>query len=292
MNQKLKSRFEAETKTVDSWLDKLLPPESAMPFSIHKSMRYSVFAGGKRLRPLLCLLAYELCGGKDEKAYPAACALEMMHTFSLIHDDLPCMDDDDFRRGKPTNHKVFGEAIAVLAGDALCIHAYGILGKYRDLPVVAEISEALGTSGMIGGQVADIESEGKGEVDAKTLEFIHIHKTEKLITVSLRLGALIANASEAQLQAVSSFGKGIGLAFQIVDDVLDLVSDTVTLGKDVGSDLENNKATYPRLYGIDESRKEAARLIYEAKEALSHFESSPAAELLRDLADFIIERVN
>ncbi|MBL8029443.1 MAG: polyprenyl synthetase family protein [Fibrobacteres bacterium] len=290
MNQNLKKLFETETKKVDEWLGKLLPPESAEPVSIHKSMRYSMFAGGKRLRPVLCLLAHEICGGEGDKAYPAACALEMMHTFSLIHDDLPCMDDDDFRRGKPTNHKVFGEAIAVLAGDALCIHAYGILGSYVGLPIVKEISSALGTAGMIGGQVADIESEGTADVDAKTLEFIHIHKTEKLITTSLRTGAIIAGADEAKLAAITKYGQGIGLAFQIVDDVLDLTSDTATLGKDVGSDLENNKATYPRLYGIDKSRAEAKRLVNEAKDALALFGEKGA--MLRELADFIVERVN
>jgi geranylgeranyl diphosphate synthase type II len=290
MKQNLKNLFEVETKKVDEWLDKLLPPEDVEPVSIHKSMRYSMFAGGKRLRPVLCLLAYEVCGGDGDSAYPAACALEMMHTFSLIHDDLPCMDDDDFRRGKPTNHKAFGEAIAVLAGDALCIHAYGILGGYADSPIVKEISNALGTAGMIGGQVVDIESEGKKDIDVSTLEFIHIHKTEKLITTSLRTGALIAEADSAKLRAITKYGQGIGLAFQIVDDILDITSDTATLGKDVGSDIANNKATYPRLFGLEKSRIEARRLVDEAKNALEIFGEKGA--MLRDLADFIVERVN
>lgn len=289
MNPTLKLRFETESAKVEEWLNKLLPSEATEPISIHKSMRYSMFAGGKRLRPLLCQLAFELCGGKGEEAYPASCALEMMHTFSLIHDDLPCMDDDDLRRGKPTNHKVFGEAIAVLAGDALCIHAYGILGRYRHAGVVEEMSRALGTAGMIGGQVVDIESEGK-DIDAKTLEFIHIHKTEKLITTSLRLGAMIANASEKELDAITRYGFCIGLAFQIVDDILDITSDTATLGKDVGSDEANKKATYPRLYGIEASRKEARRLVEEAKRSLAPWGEEGA--LLTALADFIVERVN
>jgi len=287
---KLKSYFDSTTIRVDEFLSQLLPPESVSPVSVHKAMRYSVFAGGKRLRPMLAIAAYELCGGTGDRIYPAACALEMMHTFSLIHDDLPCMDDDDFRRGKPTSHKVFGEAIAVLAGDALCIHAYEILGRYHDTPVVEEISRALGTAGMIGGQVADIESEGQKEVDEAMLRFIHTHKTEALITTSLRTGAIIARADTVSLERITEYGQCIGLAFQIVDDILDITSTTEQLGKDAGSDLENMKATYPRLFGLDASKLEARRLIDKAKEILKPFGAKGA--LLTELADFIVERVN
>lgn len=290
MNQKLNKYFEVKNRIVDSWLKKLLPSESRYPQSIHKAMRYSIFAGGKRLRPILAIAAYELCGGKGTKVLPAACALEMMHTFSLIHDDLPCMDDDDFRRGKPTNHKVFGEAIAVLAGDALCIHAYEILGGYPGLPLVKEISKALGTGGMLGGQVVDIESEGKKNIDKKILKFIHIHKTEALITTSLMAGAIVARANKRSMKLISEYGHCIGLAFQIVDDILDIVSTTESLGKDAGSDVANNKATYPRLYGLEKSRQEARALTEKAKQYLKPF--GEKARVLSLLADFIVERVN
>ena len=289
MDQKLKTYFARKSVIVDRHLGRLLPPNGKYPVSIHKAMRYSIFAGGKRLRPILAVAAFELCGGKGERVYPAACALEMMHTFSLIHDDLPCMDDDDFRRGKPTSHKVFGEAIAVLAGDALCIHAYEILGRYIHLPVVEVVSLALGTSGMIGGQVVDIESEGK-DIDAKTLKFIHLHKTEALITTSLLVGAIIAGADKKAQKKIKEYGQCIGLAFQIVDDILDIVSTTEALGKDAGSDIENKKATYPRLFGLDKSRKEARRLADQAKKHLVSFKAH--GEVLSLLADFIVERVN
>jgi len=290
MDQKLKTYFEKKSVRVDRYLDRLLPPEGRYPSSIHKAMRYSVFAGGKRLRPILTLAAFELCGGRGERAYPAACALEMMHTFSLIHDDLPCMDDDDFRRGKPTSHKVFGEAIAVLAGDALCIQAYEILGRYRDLPVVEVVSRALGTAGMLGGQVVDIESEGKEDIDAKTLRFIHVHKTEALITTSLLTGAIIAGAGRADTRRVTEYGRCVGLAFQIVDDILDIVSTTESLGKDAGSDVANKKATYPRLFGLEKSRQEARRLADKAVKIIRPFKEK--GQLLSSLADFIVERVN
>ncbi|MFH0921058.1 MAG: farnesyl diphosphate synthase [Fibrobacterota bacterium] len=290
MTKRLDDYFKEISRRTDEALDRLLPPETRYPHSIHKAMRYSSFAGGKRLRPVLAVAAFEACGGAGDAVYPAACALEMMHTFSLIHDDLPCMDDDDFRRGKPTSHKVFGEAIAVLAGDALCIHAFEILGRYRDIPLTEEVGRALGTGGMLGGQVVDIESEGRDDITAETVDFIHTHKTEALITTSLRVGALIARADAARLEAITRYGRGIGLAFQIVDDVLDLTSTTETLGKDAGSDLANKKATYPLLYGIDASRDKARVLVANAKAALAPF--GERAGVLSDLAGFIVERVH
>ncbi len=286
----LKKYFKEKSIIVDRHLRKLLPLEGKYPSTIHKAMRYSIFAGGKRLRPILAVASFELCGGKGDKVYPAACALEMMHTFSLIHDDLPCMDDDDFRRGKPTSHKMFGEAMAVLAGDALCIHAYEILGRYNNLPIVELISKALGTSGMLGGQVVDIESEGKDDIDKKTLKFIHIHKTEALITTSLLTGAIIAGADKKTQKLIREYGRCIGLAFQIVDDILDVVGTTEKLGKDAGSDLENKKATYPRLYGLENSMVEARSLTDKAKLIIAPFKNKGL--VLSALADFIVERVN
>ena len=215
------------------------------------------------------------------------CALEMLHTFSLIHDDLPCMDDDDFRRGMPTLHKKFGEANAVLAGDALCIYAFELLGRTETAGLVEETARALGTQGMIGGQVVDIESEGKS-ISKKTLEYIHGHKTGELITTSLRLGALIARASVEELELITRFGKKIGLSFQIVDDILDEISTTDVLGKDAGSDKSKGKATYPALYGIDESRNMTRRITLEAREILGSLDRDTL--ILESFADYIAER--
>ncbi len=254
-------------------------------------MRYSVLAGGKRIRPALAMAAFELCGGKkdDERIIAAGCALEMLHAFSLIHDDLPCMDDDDFRRGKPTNHRVFGEAIAVLGGDALCIYAYEILAGTGNCSIIAEISRALGTDGMIAGQVVDIESEGS-KVGRDVLEYIHTRKTGAFIRSSVRIGAMLAEASDEDLAALTTYGDRIGLAFQVADDILDVVSTTEQIGKDAGSDEERGKITYPSLWGLDESRKIARTLITEAKAALDRFGTK--AGLLAETADFIVERVN
>jgi geranylgeranyl diphosphate synthase type II len=286
----LKAYLKARSRRVDRYLNRLLPGRGKFPPSVHKAMRYSVFAGGKRLRPVMAITAYEAFGGKGETVYPAACALEMMHTFSLIHDDLPCMDDDDFRRGKPTSHKVFGEAMAVLAGDALCIHAFEILGRYSGLPLVEEVGRALGTGGMLGGQVVDIESEGRKDITAHTVNYIHQHKTAALIATSLRVGALLARTRKKDLDMITSYGKCIGLAFQIVDDVLDLVSTTERLGKDAGSDVQNKKATYPALFGIEKSQKKARALISQSKKVI--LPMGKRGEVLSLIADFIVDRGN
>jgi geranylgeranyl diphosphate synthase type II len=286
----LDAYFKAKSAGVDRMLHKLLPAERRYPATIHRAMRYSVFAGGKRLRPVLAIAAFEACGGRGGRIYPAACALEMLHAFSLIHDDLPCMDDDDFRRGKPTNHKVFGEAMAVLAGDALCIRAFEILGEYADLPLVREVGRAIGTSGMLGGQVVDIESEGRSGINAKTVRYIHVHKTEALITASLRTGALIAGAGRKALSVMTHFGRCVGLAFQIVDDILDITSTTEKLGKDAGSDLENKKATWPMLFGLDASRRKARALNRRANSIMRAM--GKRGETLCGISDFIVDRVN
>jgi geranylgeranyl diphosphate synthase type II len=278
-------------QAVNAALERYLPTETTYPENIHRSMRYSVFAGGKRIRPALAIAAFELCGGKagDERILAASCAIEMLHAFSLIHDDLPCMDDDDFRRGKPTNHRVFGEAVAVLGGDALCIHAFELLGRTGDCRIVTEISQALGTDGMIAGQVVDIESEGK-KVGRDVLEYIHTRKTGAFIRASVRIGAMLASAGEEDLQALTTYGDRIGLAFQIADDILDVISTTEQIGKDAGSDEERGKITYPALWGLDESRRIARELIAQAKAALDRFGSK--ADLLSKTADFVVERVN
>lgn len=290
MKMDVKQLFKAKGRIVDQALDRLLPAKGKYLTTIHDAMRYSMFAGGKRLRPVLAISAFEAFGGRGGRILPAACAIEMVHTFSLIHDDLPCMDDDDFRRGKPTSHKVFGEAMAVLAGDALCIRAFEIFGGYRDFPLAGEMGRALGTSGMLGGQVVDIESERLEDLDEERLRFIHTHKTEALITASLRIGAMIAGADKAGLNLITRYGMAVGLAFQIVDDVLDITGTTESLGKDAGSDVENKKATYPRLFGVDESRRKAAELAAKAKRALAPLKKRGGA--LSAVADFIVERVN
>lgn len=291
MTDRLKQFLERAQQFVDQGLESYLPPESTYPEDIHKSMRYSVFAGGKRIRPALAFAAWEACGGNADKepVRLACCALEMLHAFSLIHDDLPCMDNDDFRRGKPTNHRVFGEAIAVLGGDALCIHAFTLLARTRNPQVISEIGEALGTAGMLGGQVVDIQSEGK-QVAMDTLEYIHTHKTGALITSSVRVGAILADADHQQLQALTDYGKSIGLAFQIADDILDVVGTTKQIGKDAGSDQARGKVTYPSLKGLDESKAEAHALVDRAQKAISIF--GDRAAVLADTAAYIVSRVN
>lgn len=274
---------------IDSWLDRLLPPEDKKPETIHKAMRYSVFAGGKRLRPALCVLAYRFCDGNDDELiFPPACALELIHTYSLIHDDLPSMDNDDFRRGKKTSHKVFGEAIAILAGDALHAFAFELLAKSGKIDAIREVAENIGTEGLVGGQVVDIESENKEITEAELL-FIHKNKTAALLRTSLRIGAIIANADDRRLSDITEYANNIGLAFQIVDDILDIKGDEKTLGKPIGSDEDKNKATYPRFYGLDKSYEEADKLVTAAKNAISHYDNS---EIFCDIADFILTRVN
>jgi geranylgeranyl diphosphate synthase type II len=281
--------MDEKQEVFNRFLERYLPPEPGYQSIVHQAMRYSMFAGGKRLRPILALTAFEALGGRGEDIFKAGCALEMMHTFSLIHDDLPCMDDDDFRRGMPTAHKKFGEAMAVLSGDALCILAFQLLGEIGHPTLVPEVARALGTEGMLGGQVKDIISEGQ-PVTPEELEFIHIHKTEKLITTSLRVGALLAHASAPQLEVITAYGRCIGLGFQIVDDILDIEGTTEQLGKDAGSDQENQKATYPALYGLAESKTKARQLINQARQELKSLEGN--SSWLDQLAEFIITRVN
>jgi geranylgeranyl diphosphate synthase type II len=281
---------------IDAAICGYLPKENAFPVSIHKSMLYSLMAGGKRLRPVLVVAAAEAVGGNRQDILPFAVATEYIHTYTLIHDDLPALDNDDLRRGKPTNHKVFGEAIAVLAGDALLTQAFYLMTHSelmsevppeRLLQAAHDMTVAIGTSGMIGGQVVDIESEGK-PIDAETLEYIHVHKTGRLIKACIRAGAILSQSEPEQFEALSSYGEQIGLAFQIVDDILDITADQSLLGKDVGSDVEKEKATYPALYGLDESKKKAENLVEEGIACLKIFGSK--AEPLREIARFFLQR--
>jgi geranylgeranyl diphosphate synthase, type II len=281
---------------VDAALERHLAPASTYPPVVHEAMRYSVFAGGKRLRPILVVAGAEVAGGAMEAVLPTACAFELIHTYSLIHDDLPAMDDDDYRRGRLTSHKVFGEAVAILAGDALLTHALGLVatnfgpGKaaVEVMPrVVAEIAEAAGTPGMIGGQVVDIQSEG-GSVPAETLEYIHTRKTGALIRAALRVGALLAGAPEPTVAALAAYGERLGLTFQIVDDILDEEGSLETLGKTAGSDRRKQKVTYPALHGLEASKARAADLTREARAAVTAL--GPAAEPLLALADFVLQR--
>jgi len=288
------SRYLADrTKLVDKALDRFLPEESVKPRTIHKAMRYSIFAGGKRLRPVLTMAAAEACGGKIAASLPAACAVECIHTYSLIHDDLPCMDDDDLRRGRPTSHKVFGDGIAVLAGDALLTVAFGILAKStpaRRYPIAAQISDlavAAGSRRLVGGQVADLEGEGR-KLGGEDLKYIHRCKTAALLTASIRLGAMSANATPAQLRALTTFGRSVGLAFQIIDDILDVTQPTEKLGKSAGKDITARKATYPKIFGLEKSRAEARRLTRSAHSALKPFHA--ASGILRALADYLLAR--
>lgn len=282
-------------QAVDRALERFLPPADAVPQSVHAAMRYSVFAGGKRLRPILVIAGAEVVGGNAEPVMQTACALELIHTYSLIHDDLPAMDDDDYRRGRLTNHKVFGEAIAILAGDALLTLAVRLLAQNfadgRDPRLLAEllveICNAAGTFGMIGGQAVDIESEGKS-VDAETLEYIHTHKTAALIRAALRSGALLAGATAGELEVISQAGGRLGLAFQIVDDILDVEGSLEELGKTAGSDRRKKKVTYPETFGLEASRLKAKSLIEEAKTGLRTLGSR--AEPLIALAGFIFDR--
>ena len=280
---------------VDAALERALPSEHTPPPTIHRAMRYSVMAGGKRLRPILVIAGAEAVGGTAAMVLPTACALEMIHTYSLIHDDLPAMDDDDYRRGRLTSHKVFGDAVAILAGDALLTLAFRLVadnaGLVRDPRVireaVAEIADAAGTLGMVGGQVVDIESEGKA-ISAETLEYIHRHKTAALIRASLRVGALLAGGDAKAVAAITEAGSDLGLAFQIVDDLLDVEGSLEELGKTAGSDERKQKATYPGIHGREASRRQAKMLIDRAKERLGVF-GQRSAPLLA-LADYVVER--
>ncbi|MDR0517975.1 MAG: polyprenyl synthetase family protein [Fibromonadaceae bacterium] len=290
MAKQAEAYLEKTGKLTEEALSKYIPDESSMPHTLHSAMRYATFAGGKRLRPGLAKAAYELFEGKQsEEIELAMCALEMLHTFSLIHDDLPCMDNDDFRRGKPTTHKAYDEATAVLAGDALCIFAFELIARTGNASVVEELARSLGTRGMIGGQIVDIESEGKA-VDLATVDYIHYHKTAALIEASLVIGALLANVKKEELTHIREFGRGIGLVFQIVDDILDIESSTEELGKDVGSDIKNGKATYPAIMGVELSKQKAMEFYNESLECLEKLHGN--TETLRNIAALIIERTH
>lgn len=271
----------------DAAMDRFLPAENELPGTIHAAMRYCVFAGGKRLRPVLCIAAAEACAGKREDALPAACALELMHTYSLVHDDLPCMDDDDLRRGRPTCHRVYGEGMAVLCGDALLTEAFAVLARSNSVEMLAELASAGGSRKLIGGQVLDLEGEGKS-LSLEELIRIHEAKTAALLTTSVRLGAMSAGADEAQIAALTKFGHALGLAFQVIDDILDVTQTTENLGKTAGKDAAVAKATYPSVMGLEESRVEAARLTAEALEALGVFGESGSR--LREIAERMLLR--
>lgn len=265
------------------------------PEKIYEAMRYSLLAGGKRLRPILCLATCELMGGSIEMAMPTACALEMIHTMSLIHDDLPAMDNDDYRRGKLTNHKVYGEDIAILAGDGLLAYAFEFIAIHthnvpadRTLQVIARLGRAVGAAGLVGGQVVDLDSEGKSDVTLDTLTFIHRHKTGALLEASVVSGAILAGADATDVQRLTQYAENIGLAFQIVDDVLDITATQEQLGKTAGKDLQAQKVTYPSLWGIEESMRQANQLVTEAKAELDPY--GDAAQPLKALADYITAR--
>jgi len=279
----IKKYLQEKKEIVDSALEKYFPKrprstaEGVFPTSLHKAIRYSLFAGGKRVRPILSMAAFEAVGGKGDEILPFACALEMIHTYSLIHDDLPALDNDDYRRGQLTCHKVFGEAIGILAGDALLTEAFRLMTNRsmaglssrdgRILDVINEVAQAAGMLGMVGGQVLDIESEGK-EVDFPTVEYIHTHKTGAMILVSVRAGAKLGGGDEGALRALTRYGEGIGLAFQIADDILNVEGKAALLGKKTGSDSSRGKATYPSLLGIEESKRRARELVELAVDAI------------------------
>jgi geranylgeranyl diphosphate synthase type II len=289
----LKTYLTQRCQIIDVALDQCIPSAETRPVSLHKAMRHSVFAGGKRLRPILTLAAAEACGGTIEKAMPSACAVECLHTYSLIHDDLPCMDDDDMRRGVPTCHIVFGEAIALLAGDALQALAFELTAqtpatsRHTAASLVSELARTAGSLHLVGGQVADLEGEQK-KLPLDDLRFVHEGKTAALLTTSIKLGAMSADATPEQLQALHDFGMATGLAFQIIDDILDVTQTSEMLGKSAGKDEASEKSTYPALLGLDASRAEAHRLTTAAHDALAIF--GEKGTRLRELADYLLNR--
>jgi geranylgeranyl diphosphate synthase type II len=297
MPMMLNQYFTERCQLIDHELQKILPLEAELPFTLHRSMHYSMFAGGKRIRPIILLAACEALGGDINKTLPAACAMEMIHTYSLIHDDLPAMDNDDFRRGNPTNHKIFGEAVAILAGDALLTQAFILLSSPdfiashthdRVLAVIYEFASCAGSKGMVGGQVVDMESEGKAGIDLPTVQYIHIHKTGALIKASAKSGAILAGAGCSELASIIRYGEAVGLAFQITDDILDIEGTTEMLGKDAGSDMSRGKATYPSVVGIKEAKKRSSDLLEIALDAIAPFDNR--ADPLREIARFIVSR--
>lgn len=292
----LKAYLATRLALIDGALDKSLAVATGVPCQLLEGMRYSVFAGGKRIRPVLMMAACEAVGGTPERVLPAACALELIHTYSLIHDDLPAMDDDDFRRGRPTNHRVYGEAGAILAGDALLTEAFFLLSGAETFPgtsaetilqVIQIIAQAAGSQGMVGGQVVDMASEGQ-QIDLATLESIHNRKTGALILAALQTGVLLGGGNQQALTAVLSYGRAAGLAFQVADDILDVVGDQALLGKDVGSDQARGKVTYPSLLGLEGARLRAQELMEEAMAALQPL--GAAAGPLREIARYIVDR--
>ncbi len=289
----LKTYLTTRAKDVDAALDAFLPKAKERPATIHAAMRYSVFAGGKRLRPVLCLAAAKACGGEFSRALPPACAVELMHTYSLVHDDLPAMDDDDLRRGRPTCHKVYGEGMAILCGDALLTEAFIVIGqtvatkRYNTRDYITELAVTGSSRKLIGGQVMDLEGEGK-KLTKRDLVRIHEAKTAALLTTALRLGAMTANATPAKLEALTLFGHALGLAFQVIDDILDVTQSTEVLGKTAGKDQAVEKSTYPAIIGLEASRKEAVRLTAVAMDALNPLGKS--AERLREVATHLLKR--
>ncbi len=289
--------LEESREKVDQALNALMPLEDSHPARLVSAMRYSLFAGGKRIRPILVLAAAGAAGGKYDDALLPACAVELVHTYSLIHDDLPAMDDDDFRRGRPTCHRAFDEGTAILAGDALLTMAFDLLSvenkgegsRIKDhlrLRMVQELARAAGWRGMVGGQQVDMDSEGT-EPDLPVLEYIHTHKTGALIRCSLILGGLCANTDEATLRALDSYGEKVGLAFQVVDDILDVTATTEEMGKDQGSDAERGKVTYPGLFGLEGARERALKLVNDAKSVMDGIDSTGR---LAEIADFVLVR--
>jgi geranylgeranyl diphosphate synthase type II len=302
----IKKYLQEKKEIVDSALERYFPSqpvvdrEEGFPISLHRAIRHSLFAGGKRIRPILSIASFEAAGGTGDGILPFACAIEMIHTYSLIHDDLPALDNDDYRRGKPTCHKVFGEAIGILAGDALLTEAFKLMtnrpvrngvsgGEGQVLDLINEVAQAAGMLGMVGGQVVDIESEGK-EVDLPTIQYIHTRKTGALILASVRVGAKLGTDNEETLRAFTRYGERVGLAFQIADDILNVEGKAHLLGKNTGGDLSKRKATYPSLLGIGESKRRAKELVELAVNALTPF--GPETDPLREIAWFIISREN
>jgi len=295
MATEFKSYLEERKKLVDRSLDGFLPKARTRPATVHEAMRYSLFAGGKRLRPILCLAASEACDGDAENALAPASSVECIHTYSLIHDDLPCMDDDDLRRGMPTSHVKYGEGIAVLAGDALLTIAFEILAqtpptkRYDVGAYISELAVASGSRHLIGGQVLDLEGEGSDVLLSPTqLKYIHQSKTAALLTASIHLGAMTANATPKKLEALTVYGQSLGLAFQVIDDILDVTQTSEKLGKSAGKDEATAKSTYPALFGLEKSRKEAARLTKNALAALKPFGKKGAR--LSEIAHYLLDR--
>lgn len=292
MRSDIKSYLNEQKALIDLWLESYFGMK-IHPDLLRDSMKYSLLAGGKRIRPILCIASYESCGYAGKEILPQACAIEFIHTYSLIHDDLPAMDNDDLRRGKPTNHVVFGEAMAILAGDALLTDAFRIFSESRDIPPeriisgTRELASMAGINGMVAGQAQDIISENT-DPDEETLQFIHLNKTAALLNASVRIGAILAGVDDEQLSHFTAFGKNIGLAFQVVDDILDITASTEELGKPSGSDVANRKMTYPSVYGLERSRQIATELIKGAEEAISKIKGNPS--FLTGIAGYLLKR--